>query len=103
MWERAGSDVAIPVREFGEALGQDREQLFPDLSKIRRDLSEIRRAVIGRETIAQTLALMAVADALATPVYYGRPRTIEATTQVRDGSIAFAVGQAKRQVTPDGL
>jgi hypothetical protein len=104
MWERAASDVAIPVREFGEALGQDRERLFRDLSKIRRDLSEIRRAVaIGRETIAETLALMAVADALATPVYYGRPRTIEAATQVRDGSIAFAVGQVKRQVTPDGL
>jgi hypothetical protein len=56
MWERAGSDVAIPVQEFGEALGQDRERLFRDLSKIRRDLSEIRRAVaIGRETIAETL------------------------------------------------
>jgi hypothetical protein len=78
--------------------------MFRDLSKIRRDLFEIRRAVeTGREAIAETRALIAVADALATPVYYGRPTTIEAATQVRGGSIAFAAGQVKCQVTPNGL
>jgi hypothetical protein len=96
MWERAGSDVAISVREFCEALGHS-ERVFRDFSKIRRAVA------IGREMIAETLALMAVADALATPIYYARPRTIEAATQVRGGSTAFAAGQVKRQVTPDGL
>jgi hypothetical protein len=69
MWERAGSDVAIPIREFGEALGQDRE-------RIRRNLSEMRQtAAGGRKMIAETRALIAVADALATT--YWLQRTIE--------------------------
>src|SRR5215475_4693529 len=72
MWERAGPDVAIAVREFGEALGQDRERM-------RRNLSEIRQVMAGgRKMIAETRALMPVADALATT--YLCPRTIEVST-----------------------
>jgi PAS domain S-box-containing protein len=69
MWERAGWDVAIRVREFGEALGQNREQM-------RRNLSQMRQtAAAGRKMIAETRALIAVADALATT--YCLQRTIE--------------------------
>jgi hypothetical protein len=69
MWERAGSEVAITVREFGEALGQDRERM-------RRSLSDIRQTTEGgRKLIAETLAMIAVADALATT--YWRQGRIE--------------------------
>jgi PAS domain S-box-containing protein len=58
MW--ATSDVTIAVREFGEALGQDRDRM-------RRSLSDIRQTMAGgRKLIAETLAMIAVADALAT-------------------------------------
>jgi hypothetical protein len=60
MWERAGSDIAIAVQEFGEALGQDRDRM-------RRSLFDIRQTMAGgRKLIAETVAMIAVADALAT-------------------------------------
>jgi hypothetical protein len=103
MWERARSDVAIPLREFCEALGQDRERAIKasvsaiasrPASTARLISDKSRLILVNHETIA---------DALASPVYYGRPRMIEAATQVRGASLAFAAGQIKRQVTPDGL
>jgi PAS domain S-box-containing protein len=69
---------------------------------MRRDLSEIRRAVAsGQETIAETLALIAVADALATPVYYQHPRTIEAATSA-PAAIDYPVVKATAG-TQDGV
>jgi hypothetical protein len=67
MWKRAASDVAIPVREFGEALGRDRERL-------RRSLSEIRQTMVGgRKLIAETLGMIAVADTIATTYWRQGP------------------------------
>jgi hypothetical protein len=78
MWERAESDVAVAVREFGEALGQDRDRM-------RRSLCDIRQTMAGgRKLIAETVAMIAVADALAT-TYWRQCATIEASKSARVG------------------
>jgi hypothetical protein len=71
MWEPAESVLAITGREFGEALGRDRERM-------RRNLSEIRQVMAGGEKmVAETRALIAVADALTTIAYCGHQKSIE--------------------------
>jgi PAS domain S-box-containing protein len=79
MWERAESDVAVAVREFGEALGEDRDRM-------RRSLCDIRQTMAGgRKLIAETVAMIAVADALAT-TYWRQGTTIEASKSAPVGS-----------------
>jgi PAS domain S-box-containing protein len=74
MWERAGSHVAIAVRESGELLDQERDRMRLVLSGMRQTVAG------GRKLIADTRAMIAVADALANTSYYRRQETIEATS-----------------------
>jgi hypothetical protein len=76
MRERAGSHNGIAVRESGQPLGQDRYRL-------RRVLSEMRQtAAGGHKLIAETLAIMAATDALATESYQRLQKTIEVSTTI---------------------
>jgi PAS domain S-box-containing protein len=97
MWERAGLNIAILLREFREALSQDRERMRRNLSGIRQVMAD------GRKMIADTRALMPVADALANT--YGRQGTIEGTTPApaaMDYPGVKARGGTRGAVLPEG-
>jgi PAS domain S-box-containing protein len=97
MWERAGSNVAIPVRESGEALGQERERM-------RRNLSQMRQtAAGGRKIIAETRALIAVADALATTCWLQRTIEVPASAPAaRDCPVVKARSGFPAPTMPNG-
>jgi hypothetical protein len=93
MWERAASDIAIAVREFGEALGQDRERL-------RRSLSEIRQTMVGgRKLIAETLHMIAVADTIATTYWRQGPIEVSRSEPVGPGQPLFKARPDSRVAT----
>jgi PAS domain S-box-containing protein len=76
MRERAGSHNGIAARESGQPLGQERDRL-------RRVLSEMRQTASGgQKLIAETLAIMAATDALATGSYQRLQKTIEVSTTI---------------------
>jgi hypothetical protein len=102
MRERTGSDVET-VREFSEALGENRERVSRHLPNIRRDLFAIMRGVANaQKAIAETLTLMGTpADslhALAVPEHCAGTPALTAI----DYSLVKASADTREAVLPDG-